>query len=137
MEVVLDANVLFRTLISQGDILELTFNGKLHLFAPSKLKQEFLNNKDEILSKSKLSEKNFNTLSSLIFDKITFVPLEKYKDSLPKAKELLGEHSKDEDFIALCLSKDISLWTYEKLLFEIGLGISTKQLSRQLSEESD
>ena len=136
MEAVLDANVLFRILISQGEIIDLIFHDKLSLFAPFKLKQEFLNNKQGILSKSKLSEDELNILSSLIFDKITFVPLDKYKKSLAEAKELLGKHTKDEDFVALCLSKNISLWTYESLLFDIGIGISTKQISKQLSRES-
>ena len=136
MEVVLDANVLFRILISQGEILELIFDDNLHLFSPLKLKQEFLKNKEEIMSKSKLSEDEFNILCSLIFDKITFVPLEKYKKSLTEAKELLGKHTKDEDFVALCLSRNISLWTYEPLLFRIGVGVSTKQISKQLSKES-
>ena len=91
MEVVLDANVLFKTLISSGEILEIIFNDKLQLLAPLKLKQEFLNNKQEILSKSKLSEEDFNLLSSLIFSKIKFIPLDKYKGSLSKAKQLLKQ----------------------------------------------
>jgi len=136
MEVVLDSNVLFKILISQGEILELIFNNDLNLLAPLKLKQEFLNNKKEILSKSKLPENEFKILCSLIFSKITFVPLEKYKESLIKAKQLLETHTKDEDFIALCLSRDILLWTYESLLFKIGVGISTKQISEELSKNS-
>ncbi len=136
MEVVLDANVLFRILISQGEILELIFDDNLHLSAPLKLKQEFFNNKKEILSKSKLSENEFNILCSLIFDKITFVSLDKYKKSLSKTKKLLGEHTKDEDFVALCLSKNISLWTYESRHFKLGFAISTKQISKQLLKES-
>jgi len=135
MEVVLDANVLFKTLISSGEILEIIFNDKLQLLAPLKLKQEFLNNKQEILSKSKLSEEDFNLLSSLIFSKIKFIPLDKYKGSLSKAKQLLKEHTKDEDFIALCLSKEIPLWTYESGLFKTGFAISTKQLSEKLAKE--
>ena len=114
MEVVLDANVFFRILISQGDILDFIFKEGLHLFAPLKLKEEFLKHKEEILLKSKLSEDEFNVLSSLIFNKISFSPLEEYKSSLPKAKSLLKEHTKDEDFVALCLSKDIKLWTVNK-----------------------
>lgn len=134
MEVVLDANVLFRTLISSGDILKIIFNDKLQLLAPLKLKQEFLNNEQEISFKSKLPKEEFNFLSSLIFNRIKFIPLNEYKDSLSKAKQLLKEHTKDEDFIALCLSKDAPLWTYESRLFKTGLAISTKQLSKKLSK---
>lgn len=137
MEIVLDANVLFRILISQGEILKLIFDDNLHIFAPLKLKEEFENNKEEILSKSKISEDDFNILCSLIFGRVTIVPLDKYKQFLPKAKQMLGKHKKDEDFIALCLLKDIPLWTYESLLFKIGFGISTKQISERLSKKSN
>ena len=135
METILDANVLFRILISQGDIIDLIFNDSLILLAPDKLKEEFLNHKEEILNKSCLSESEFTELTSNIFEKIIFIPLNEYKISLPKAKLLLGRHEKDEDFVALALSKNCKIWTYESLIFKIDLGISTKQISELLSKE--
>ena len=132
MEVVLDANVLFRMLISQGEILDIVFNEKLHIFAPLKLKEEFLKHKKEIVSKSKITLNEFKILSSLIFKRINFAPLEKYKNFLIKARKILGSHTKDEDFVALCLYKSIKLWTYEDFLFKLGVGISTKQISLKL-----
>lgn len=134
MDIVLDSNVLFRVLISQGEIVNLLFDNRLKLFAPEILKEEFFNNKQEIISKSKLSETEFETLSSILFDKIAFVPLDEYKAFLPNAKKLLSKHEKDEDFVALCLFKCAKIWTYESLLFEIGVGISTKQISDKLKE---
>jgi predicted nucleic acid-binding protein len=136
MEVVIDSNVFFRILISQGDIIELLFNDNLQIFAPMKLKEEFIKNKKEILEKSSLLESDFEELSSEIFNRITFVPLGAYESFVPRAKQFLGEHEKDIAFVALCLSKKLSLWTYESLLFEIGLGISTKQISNELSSLS-
>jgi predicted nucleic acid-binding protein len=132
MEVVLDSNVLFRILISQGQIIHLIFNDKLRIFAPLKLKEEFLKNQNEILSKSSLSREEFNELCAFIFDKITFIPLSEYKEFIPKAKEILRDHEKDEDFIALCLMKNIKLWTYESLIFSLGFAISTKEISDKL-----
>ena len=132
MEVILDSNVLFRTLISQGEIVPLLFDEELKLFAPEKLKEELLNNKEEILAKSQLSEKEFQDLVDLLFSKIIFVPLKEYKEYLPKAKMILGKHEKDEDFIALCLFKKAKLWTYEKLLFDLGFGISTREIAEEL-----
>ena len=134
MEVVIDANVLFRTLISSGEIVKILFNSELKIFAPEVLGNEFLNNKNEILSKSKLSEIEFDALASLLLEKIIFVPLDEYKEFLPKARSLLGKHAKDEDFIAVCLMKKAKLWTYEKLLFELSFGISTKEISEKLSK---
>ena len=133
MEVVIDANVLFRTLISSGEIVKVLFNPELKIFAPEVLGNEFLNNKNEILSKSKLSEIEFDALASLLLERIIFVPFDEYKEFLPKARSLLGRHAKDEDFIAVCLMKKAKLWTYEKLLFEVGFGISTKEISEKLS----
>lgn len=134
VQIVLDSSVLFRTLISRGDILKILFDSKLKIFAPLNLKGEFINNKEEILKKSKLSKDKFNALFSLIFKRITFVPSDNYRSFLPKARQLLGKHEKDEDFVALCLSKNIKLWTYEKLLFDLGFGISTKELSKRISQ---
>ena len=133
MEVILDANVLFRTLISPNRIVDLFFDNNLTIFAPERLKEEFVNNKEEILKKSVLSESDFDEFSNKIFQRITFVSINEYKEFIPKAKQLLGKHEKDEDFIALCLLKRIKLWTYEKLLFEIEFGISTKEISLKIN----
>ena len=132
MEVVIDSNVLFRALISNTKIAKLLFDERLKFFAPEKLKEEFLNNKDEILSKSKLSESKLDELAPLLFDNITFVSLDKYKKFVPEAKVLLSKHEKDEDFIALCLMKGLKIWTYENLLFKIGFGISTEEIEKEL-----
>jgi len=137
LTVVLDSNILFRILISQGDILEIVFDSKVALLAPFKLKEEFERHKKELLSKTKLSEERFDTFVQLVFKRITFVPLEEYKVFLPKAKQLLKNHLKDEEFIALALSKSCKLWTYESLLFKIGCGISTKEVSTELKKLSD
>ena len=133
MEVVLDSNVLFRMLISQGDIIDLMFDTRLKIYVPQRFWEEFLNHKEEILTKSSLFEEDFQVLSSLLFERITFVQLEEYKKYLPKVMKLLGDHKKDEDFIALCLLKHCKLWTYETRLFKIGFGISTKEISRKLA----
>ena len=133
MEIVIDSNVLFRILISQGNIIELMFNTSLKIYAPQRLWEEFLNNEEEILAKSSLSKTDFQMLCSLLLKKITFVRLEEYKKFIPKAKNLLRYHEKDEDFIALCLLKHCKLWTYESRLFEIGFGISTKEIAKKLA----
>ena len=58
------------------------------------LSRNFLLNKAEIFGQVGFSEYEFDELASLIFDVIEFVPLDEYKQFLPKAKELLGEHEK-------------------------------------------
>ena len=109
------------------------FDTRLKIYVPQRLWEEFLNHKEEILTKSSLFEEDFQVLSSLLFERIAFVQLEEYKKYLTEARQLLGSHKKDEDFIALCLLKHCKLWTYETRLFKIGFGISTKEISHKLS----
>jgi predicted nucleic acid-binding protein len=132
VDVVLDSNVLFRILISQGDIIDLLFHQKLTIYAPKRLQEEFLSNRQEILSKSRLSQQEFDKLSSVLFSRIIFVPLEEYTQFLPEAKRLLKSHEKDEDFIALALLKHCKIWSYETRLLDLGFGIVTKQISNDL-----
>ena len=47
METAIDANVVFRILISQGEILSVVFNPSLLLIAPERLKEEFIKHKTE------------------------------------------------------------------------------------------
>ncbi len=135
MEVVIDSNVFFRTLISGGDIVNLFFDMRLKLFAPERLREEFLKNKGDILAKTRLSENEFQEMASILLGIIAFIPIEGYKQCLPKAKQILGRHEKDEDFIALCLAKNIKLWTYEELLIKLGFGISTKEVAERIERE--
>ena len=95
MKVVLDSNVLFRILISQGNILELLFDNNLKIYAPIKLKKEFFKNKEEIMMKSKLLEEDFEELSLLLFKRINFVQEIEYFPSIAEAKELLKELRKE------------------------------------------
>jgi predicted nucleic acid-binding protein len=76
VDVVLDSNVLFRILISQGDIVDLLFHPKLTIYAPKRLQEEFLSNRKEILSKSHISQREFDTLCFVLFSRIIFVPLD-------------------------------------------------------------
>ena len=64
----------------------------------------------------------------LLLENITFIELDEYKECIPNAKQLLKEHLKDVEFVALALKLNCKVWTYELLLFEIGFGISTKEL---------
>ena len=95
-------------------------------------KKNSLSNRQEILSKSRISQKEFNKLSAVLFSRIIFVPLEEYTQFLPQAKKMLQTHEKDEDFVALALLKQCKIWSYETRLLDLGFGILTKQISNDL-----
>ena len=92
MEVVIDANVVFRMLISQGSIINILTHQDLDVYAPEQLQQEFHNHTAEIIKKSSLSIHDFEALTQFLFRRIRILPLKEYQSFLPKAKELLGEH---------------------------------------------
>ena len=137
MKVVIDSNVLFRTLISKGEILDLFYNNDLEIYAPLMLKEEFEKHETEIIEKTKLNISEFKKLKDSLFGRIKFMNIDIYKNSLEKAKELLGKHEKDEDFVSLALSLNCKIWTYEDLIFKIGIAISTKEISKELKEIED
>ncbi len=135
MDVVLDSNVLFRTLISGGSISDLLFNEKLALLAPQKIKEEFINNKQELLKKTRFTAVDFERSAEILFNIITFIDREEYKEHLPRARILLKDHTKDEDFIALALAKNCNVWTYEKRIHELGCGIATQEIVERVVGE--
>ena len=134
MDVVLDANVLFRILISPDDILDIFFHPELDIAAPVKLLNEFEKNRDEILSKSQINDVDFSELLEQLMLKINIVPIAEYERYLSNAKQLLKEHLKDEDFVALSLHLSCNIWTYEDRLFKIGVAVSTKQIKEELQK---
>ena len=136
MKAVIDANVFFRILISEGDIIDVVFNPSLYLFAPERLKEEFLRHKEDIITKATFSKSEFEVVASILFSRVKFVPINEYQNQFPYAKELLKGHDKDEDFLALCLAKGCKLWTYETRFFKMGYAISTKELSKALQESN-
>jgi len=135
MEVVIDSNVFFSALIARDTQLHLLFNQQLSVFAPEVFRTEVVNHQDEILAKSGLSENEFERLSRKMFLAIQLVPLSDYKAFLPAARKILVGHTKDAEFIALCIMKGLKLWTYEKRLLKTDYGISTEGLSKAVKEE--
>lgn len=112
--------------------MDIVFNPKLRLFAPEKLKEEFLKHKEEIGARACFTKNELDIVVSLLLNRIHFVPREEYKNQLTQARELLKGHNKDEDFLALCLAKRCKLWTYETRFFKIKYAISTKELAHTL-----
>ena len=133
MQVVIDSNLLFRMLISQGEIILLFFDARLEIFAPIKLKEEFSKHRQELITKSGLLEESFDELAEILFKRISFISALEYLPYLGEARELLKGHKKDEDFLALALSKNCKIWTYESRFFTIGYAVSTKELANSLA----
>jgi|SRR3989344_8920686 len=117
MLVVVDANELFSLLIrGTKNSEEILVSNKVQLIAPEFLLLEFSNNKEEILSKTHRTEERFNKLVSMFERRIKFISREEFEGFIPKACELIPDHAKDAEYLALALKYNCSLWSEEKLL---------------------
>jgi len=117
MELVIDTNCLISALIFPGKSRELiTFFG-LSLCAPEEIINETFVHKEEILSKSGITEENFDLLINILFSKIKITPSSKFEHLKEKVKVLVA-HPEDSPFMALALSKNIPLWSDDKKLKE-------------------
>lgn len=115
MKAVLDANVLFASLIKKGKSREIIFGNKLRLIAPKFVLDEFIKHKDEVISKSKLSEAEFFSVLGIIESKVEFFTLESFKDWLKEAESITPDKD-DVEYVALALKFGCPLWSEDKEL---------------------
>lgn len=115
MILILDNNILF-SIINPNSVSAYLFTSiKAKFIAPEFIKLELEKHKQECLSKSKLSEHEFELRQAEIEKKIDFIPSLKYKDSLVEATSLISDLN-DIDFLALALSisdfsPDTAIWS--------------------------
>src|SRR3989338_8305104 len=118
MLLVIDANIALSALKS-GNIADLVLSPKLTLIAPDRFFEEINKHKADILSRSKLSESEFQLLFLLLERKILTISTEEFISLFSKAEEMLGEHRKDAPYIALALKFNCPFWSYEKRLLKL------------------
>jgi predicted nucleic acid-binding protein len=122
MKLVIDANELFSAMIAKGrgrqtKKLDILFSDKVELFSPKLLFTEFERNREEIKSKSRFSDKDFDVFIGILTSRIEPVPIENFVDKLLEAKEITP-HTKDLLYFALALKLDCAIWSGEKRLKE-------------------
>ncbi|MBN2052511.1 PIN domain-containing protein [Candidatus Woesearchaeota archaeon] len=119
MRIVVDANVLCAALLAKGKTAELLFSDQIEPIAPELLFTELERNREELLEKTKLSENDFNILIALFRKRIRIIPAIEFADKLIEANQLLKNHKKDTEFVALALKLHCPLWSKEKRLKKI------------------
>ncbi len=135
MLLIVDANILCSVLIA-GRLTDLLFSPRLELVAPELVFAEMKKHNGELQEKSKLSVEEFDVLISLLERRVRTIPLDEFSCFFPKAEELLGDHRKDAEYIALALHLSCPFWTYEKRLLNLRdiKVITTEELARMLRE---
>ena len=113
MELVVDANVLFAAILGRDKTMELFFEDKLRLVAPSYLIDEFEKNKQWLANECGLPLTEFEILVSTLLSHVEFFPLT--AASLHKSHaEQLAPHTKDAPYFALALYLKCAIWSREK-----------------------
>ena len=133
MKLVIDSNVIFSAIISpRGRTAELIFVEDLELFSARTLEREILDHKEEIIKKASISRVDFELLHELLLSKICFIEDEELFGFIQRAGEICPDKT-DEAFFAVCLTKNLPLWSNDKKLKQqkVVKVISTEELVKE------
>jgi len=114
MQLVIDANILFRVLIGRGKILKLFFSDKINLLAPEFLLHEFEKHKQEIANKGKVSISELEQALSLLKERIQLITSEEVSLLIKSKAKILSPHPKDDAYFAIALAFNAAIWSEEK-----------------------
>lgn len=115
MEVVIDANILFSALIKNSLTSDLIFMGRLRLFSPDFMIEEFLKYESLILEKTKRTKPEVIKNLHLLKDIILIVPEEEYEKYIDSAREISPD-AKDVLYLSLALKLKCPIWSNDKRL---------------------
>ena len=115
MELVLDNNVFFAIMNPKSISAYLFASIKANFIAPEFIKLELIKYKEECLSKSKLSEQEFEMRRTEIEKSIKFFKEFEYDAFLINAILALSDPS-DSPYLALALMKKSSIWSNDSHL---------------------
>lgn len=115
MELVVDTNIVFSAMVKDSLTRFLLCDMRLVLYAPETLISELYEHEKEIREKSEISEKRWMELMSILLSKIRLVSKEEIAPFVKEALEFSPDQE-DAPFFALCLAKNIPLWSNDKAL---------------------
>jgi len=114
---VVDANILFASLIKNSLTAELLLSDKLILFAPEFLFDEFLKYEQYILEKTNRSKEDFEHFLSILRLEIEIIPQNSITSFIGEA-EKFSPDPKDTVYLACALAINSKIWSNDKKLKE-------------------
>jgi len=123
MKVVADVNIVLSSLLTKGNSSKV-FNlnyifSKFDFISPDFILEELAKHKEEFFKRTKLSEYEFNETIEFLLEQITIVPRSEFSDFLQKAREMLPNHLKDIQYLALALRFNCPIFSGDKTLKEL------------------
>ncbi|MEK6928389.1 MAG: PIN domain-containing protein [Nanoarchaeota archaeon] len=98
MNLVIDANILFASLIKDGKTIEILLNPFFNFYAPEFLLEEFGKYEKEILRKTHRNKESFLEVFKELKEIITIIPKEYYKEKISIAEKISPDAS-DFDYV--------------------------------------
>ncbi len=115
MDLVIDANILFATLVKEGITSRLFFLDSLHLYAPEFLLEEFKKYEGEIRTKTHRDSQDFEGILSTFQNRLTFIAKDDVADFLEEAMQISPD-PKDVPYLVAAIKLGISIWSNDKHL---------------------
>ncbi|WP_202319185.1 PIN domain-containing protein [Archaeoglobus neptunius] len=119
MLMVVDANVVFASLIARGGTFRIfainRILGKFRFVAPEYLFIEIREHFDEIIEKTKLSREELNVIVNFLESQIDVIPFEEFEDKYDDAKSISPDVD-DVPYLALALKLNCPVWSNDKKL---------------------
>ncbi len=116
MELVLDANIIFATLIKRSftfGLIKSLFRKGTRLYLPEYVREEIEKREDKLLRYSKLSSAELEFLIKILFKRFEVVPKSEYEKFISKAEQISPD-PKDIPYFALALKLNCPIWSNEK-----------------------
>ncbi|MCL5011713.1 MAG: PIN domain-containing protein [Candidatus Marsarchaeota archaeon] len=110
MDIVIDANILFAMLIKKGITERIFMSNDLHVYAPEYIFVEFNKHEKTLLKITKREKKDFENLIDVLERRIELIPISEFQTFIKEAESLL-EDKDDAAYLAICISKEMPLWT--------------------------
>ncbi len=138
MKLVLDNNVLFSIMNPKSAAAYLFSLLRADFFAPDFIKSEFDKYNEDCLSKSGLSEHEFEMRLQEAEKFIKFIKSPEYDAQLDKAIESLPNDPKDSPYVALALSINTVVWSNDPHLKQqslVEVYTTAELIGKMLNEE--
>ena len=139
MKLVIDANILFAAALKESLTKHVLVSDEFTFFAPDFILLELKKYENELLEKTRRSEKDFNNALGVFNERIIFIPQTHFIDFLKLAKKISPD-KKDVAYLALALKLGVPLWSNDKQLKEKQRKVtvySTKDLLARIFSEKD
>lgn len=118
MKFVIDTNILFTFFWNDSFTKGILIDQDFQFFSPEYALHEINSHKEEILGKTKITDKKFDELKHDLAICVEFIPTEEYKEYLKEALSLIPKHKDDADFLALALKLKLPIWSNDSHLKE-------------------